>query len=56
MKSGDNKDAIEQHTQALMSAAQKLMEHAQANNQHQAETQNDAKSDDVVDAEFEEVK
>ena len=56
VKSGDDKDAIEKHTQALMTAAQKLMEQAQANSQHQAETQNEAKSDDVVDAEFEEVK
>ncbi|WP_318438758.1 molecular chaperone DnaK [Photobacterium leiognathi] len=58
VKSGDDKDVIEQHTQALMAAAQKLMEHAQtqANTQQQADAQNNAKDDDVVDAEFEEVK
>ncbi|PSV04262.1 molecular chaperone DnaK [Photobacterium leiognathi subsp. mandapamensis] len=58
VKSGDDKDAIEQHTQALMAAAQKLMEHAQtqANTQQQADAQSNAKDDDVVDAEFEEVK
>lgn len=58
VKSGDDKDAIEQHTQALMAAAQKLMEHAQtqANTQQQADAQSNAKNDDVVDAEFEEVK
>ncbi|PSV21157.1 molecular chaperone DnaK [Photobacterium leiognathi subsp. mandapamensis] len=58
VKSGDDKDAIEQHTQALMAAAQKLMEHAQtqANSQQQADAQSNAKDDDVVDAEFEEVK
>ncbi|WP_318412076.1 molecular chaperone DnaK [Photobacterium leiognathi] len=58
VKSGDDKDAIEQHTQALMAAAQKLMEHAQTqtNTQQQADAQSNAKDDDVVDAEFEEVK
>ncbi|WP_318483342.1 molecular chaperone DnaK [Photobacterium leiognathi] len=58
VKSGDDKDVIEQHTQALMAAAQKLMEHAQtqANTQQQADAQSNAKDDDVVDAEFEEVK
>lgn len=58
VKSGDDKDAIEKHTQALMTAAQKLMEHAQtqANTQQQADAQSNAKDDDVVDAEFEEVK
>ena len=58
VKSGDDKDLIEQHTQALMAAAQKLMEHAQtqANTQQQADAQSNAKDDDVVDAEFEEVK
>ncbi|WP_318472520.1 molecular chaperone DnaK [Photobacterium leiognathi] len=58
VKSGDDKDVIEQHTQALMAAAQKLMEHAQtqANTQQQADAQCNAKDDDVVDAEFEEVK
>ncbi|WP_318440566.1 molecular chaperone DnaK [Photobacterium leiognathi] len=58
VKSGDDKDVIEQHTQALMTAAQKLMEHAQtqANTQQQADAQSNAKDDDVVDAEFEEVK
>ncbi|WP_318480367.1 molecular chaperone DnaK [Photobacterium leiognathi] len=58
VKSGDDKDVIEQHTQALIAAAQKLMEHAQtqANTQQQADAQSNAKDDDVVDAEFEEVK
>ncbi|WP_305368848.1 molecular chaperone DnaK [Photobacterium leiognathi] len=58
VKSGDDKDVIEQHTQSLMAAAQKLMEHAQtqANTQQQADAQSNAKDDDVVDAEFEEVK
>ncbi|WP_318464075.1 molecular chaperone DnaK [Photobacterium leiognathi] len=58
VKSGDDKDVIEQHTQALMAAAQKLMEHAQtqANTQQQADAQSNAKDDDVVDAEYEEVK
>ncbi|WP_318434834.1 molecular chaperone DnaK [Photobacterium leiognathi] len=58
VKSGDDKDVIDQHTQALMAAAQKLMEHAQtqANTQQQADAQSNAKDDDVVDAEFEEVK
>ncbi|WP_061012713.1 molecular chaperone DnaK [Photobacterium leiognathi] len=58
VKSGDDKDVIEQHTQTLMAAAQKLMEHAQtqANTQQQADAQSNAKDDDVVDAEFEEVK
>ncbi len=58
VKSGDDKDVIEQHTQALMAAAQKLMEHAQtqANTQQQTDAQSNAKDDDVVDAEFEEVK
>ncbi|WP_318463701.1 molecular chaperone DnaK [Photobacterium leiognathi] len=58
VKSGDEKDVIEQHTQALMAAAQKLMEHAQtqANTQQQTDAQSNAKDDDVVDAEFEEVK
>ncbi|WP_305463391.1 molecular chaperone DnaK [Photobacterium leiognathi] len=58
VKSSDDKDVIEQHTQALMAAAQKLMEHAQtqANTQQQADAQSNAKDDDVVDAEFEEVK
>ncbi|MBP2701863.1 molecular chaperone DnaK [Photobacterium lucens] len=58
VKSGDDKDVIEQNTQALMAAAQKLMEHAQtqANTQQQADAQSNAKDDDVVDAEFEEVK
>ncbi|WP_305842437.1 molecular chaperone DnaK [Photobacterium leiognathi] len=58
VKSGDDKDVIEQHTQALIAAAQKLMEHAQTqeNTQQQADAQSNAKDDDVVDAEFEEVK
>ena len=60
---GDDKSAIEAKQQELMSAAQKLMEVAQQQAQHQAHAQGDAgqqqqakPQDDVVDAEFEEVK
>ncbi|MFB0954377.1 MAG: molecular chaperone DnaK, partial [Aeromonadaceae bacterium] len=60
---GDDKSAIEAKQQELMSAAQKLMEIAQQQAQHQAHAQGDAgqqqqakPQDDVVDAEFEEVK
>ncbi|MGL4204693.1 MAG: molecular chaperone DnaK [Aeromonadaceae bacterium] len=61
---GDDKSAIEAKQQELMSAAQKLMEIAQQQAQHQAHAQGDAaqqhssgkSQDDVVDAEFEEVK
>jgi len=60
---GDDKEAIEAKTQALMEASAKLMEIAQAKQQAQgapegAEQATDAgaPADDVVDAEFEEVK
>jgi molecular chaperone DnaK len=61
---GDDKEAIDAKTQALMEASAKLMEIAQAKQQAQgapegAEQATDAggaPADDVVDAEFEEVK
>ncbi|MGB0938465.1 MAG: molecular chaperone DnaK, partial [Colwellia sp.] len=58
---GDDKEAIDAKTQALMEASAKLMEIAQAKQQAQAapeagEAQAEAPADDVVDAEFEEVK
>ncbi|KJF87149.1 molecular chaperone DnaK [Photobacterium phosphoreum] len=62
VKSSDDKTAIDTQTQALMTAAQKIMEHAQAQTQANTQGQSDAnqqknaKDDDVVDAEFEEMK
>ncbi|MEC6824159.1 molecular chaperone DnaK [Photobacterium piscicola] len=61
VKSSDDKAAIDTQTQALMTAAQKIMEHAQAQTQADTQGQSDAnqqkaKDDDVVDAEFEEMK
>ncbi|WP_163920512.1 molecular chaperone DnaK [Photobacterium sp. Alg240-V54] len=62
VKSSDDKAAIDTQTQALMAAAQKIMEHAQAQTQANPQGQSDAnqqqtaKDDDVVDAEFEEMK
>ncbi|KGJ93206.1 molecular chaperone DnaK [Colwellia psychrerythraea] len=60
---GDDKEAIEAKTQALMEASAKLMEIAQAKQQAQGapegaapEAEGAAPADDVVDAEFEEVK
>ncbi|MGE6649867.1 molecular chaperone DnaK [Shewanella colwelliana] len=58
---GNDKEAIEKATQALMEASAKLMEIAQAKAQagqgEQAQQQSsEAPADDVVDAEFEEVK
>ncbi len=59
---GEDKDAIDAKSQALMEASAKLMEIAQAKQQAQAapegaEQATDAgAADDVVDAEFEEVK
>jgi molecular chaperone DnaK len=60
---GDDKEAIDAKTQALMEASAKLMEMAQAKQQAEAspegatpETEGAAPADDVVDAEFEEVK
>ncbi|WP_162046945.1 molecular chaperone DnaK [Vibrio taketomensis] len=57
---GDDKEAIDAKVQALAAAAQKLMEIAQQQAQAQQAQGADAgaqsKDDDVVDAEFEEVK
>ncbi len=60
---GEDKEAIDAKTQALMEASAKLMELAQAKQQAQGapegaapEADNAAPADDVVDAEFEEVK
>ncbi|WP_070962594.1 molecular chaperone DnaK [Vibrio sonorensis] len=61
VKNGDDKEAIDEKVQALMAAAQKLMEIAQQQAQaQQAEgadaQQQQSQEEDVVDAEFEEVK
>jgi len=60
VKNGDDKEAIDAKVQALMTAAQKLMEIAQQKAQAEqagAEAGEQPKQDDdVVDAEFEEVK
>ncbi|BCV52859.1 molecular chaperone DnaK [Shewanella algae] len=57
---GNDKEAIDKTTQELIEASAKLMEIAQAKAQHaqgQGEAQSsNAQADDVVDAEFEEVK
>jgi molecular chaperone DnaK len=60
---GDDKEAIDTKTQALVEASAKLMEIAQAKQQAQGapegaapEAEGAAPADDVVDAEFEEVK
>ncbi|MGS0726660.1 Hsp70 family protein, partial [Shewanella sp. 0m-11] len=58
---GNDKEAIEKSTQELMEASSKLMEIAQAKaqteqGQPQGEAQASKPEDDVVDAEFEEVK
>ncbi|ROV59023.1 molecular chaperone DnaK [Vibrio ponticus] len=59
-RKGDDKEAIDAKVQALAAAAQKLMEIAQQQAQAQQAQGADAgaqsKDDDVVDAEFEEVK
>ncbi|MBD0788452.1 molecular chaperone DnaK [Vibrio sp. Y2-5] len=59
-KKGDDKAEIDAKVQALMEASQKLMEIAQQQAQAQQgagdEQQSASKEDDVVDAEFEEVK
>ncbi|USD65832.1 molecular chaperone DnaK [Vibrio sp. SCSIO 43136] len=62
-KKGEDKEAIEAKVQALMEASQKLMEIAQQKAQAEAAAQGGAEAgeqpkqdDDVVDAEFEEVK
>ncbi|MCV5743501.1 Hsp70 family protein, partial [Escherichia coli] len=58
-RKGEDKEAIDAKVQALMTAAQKLMEIAQQQAQAQQAQGADAgaqsKDDDVVDAEFEEV-
>lgn len=56
-KKGEDKAEIDAKVQALMAAAQKLMEIAQQQAQAQGTNagQSSAKEDDVVDAEFEEV-
>ncbi|EEW07342.1 molecular chaperone DnaK [Vibrio mimicus] len=56
-KKGEDKAEIDAKVQALMAAAQKLMEIAQQQTQAQGANagQSSAKEDDVVDAEFEEV-
>ncbi|OUR81251.1 molecular chaperone DnaK [Colwellia psychrerythraea] len=59
---GDDKEAIDAKTQALMEASAKLMEIAQAKEQAKSAPEGSAQeadaapADDVVDAEFEEVK
>ncbi|MGC9422597.1 MULTISPECIES: molecular chaperone DnaK [Vibrio] len=56
-KKGEDKAEIDAKVQALMTAAQKLMEIAQQQAQAQgANAEQQAAQDDVVDAEFEEVK
>jgi molecular chaperone DnaK len=57
-KRGEDKEAIDAKVQELMTAAQKLMEIAQQKAQAQQPGEESSKSqdDDVVDAEFEEVK
>ncbi|WP_194437207.1 molecular chaperone DnaK [Vibrio fluminensis] len=59
-RKGDDKEAIDAKVQALAAAAQKLMEIAQQQAQAQqaqgADADAQSKDDDVVDAEFEEVK
>ncbi|PJY05051.1 hypothetical protein CWM30_00105, partial [Escherichia coli] len=56
-KKGEDKAEIDAKVQALMAAAQKLMEIARQQAQAQGANagQSSAKEDDVVDAEFEEV-
>jgi molecular chaperone DnaK len=58
VKSGNDKEAIDAKVQALMAAAQKLMEIAQQQAQAQGADagEQQPQNDDVVDAEFEEVK
>ena len=59
-RKGEDKEAIDAKVQALMTASQKLMEIAQQQAQAQqaqgADADAQSKEDDVVDAEFEEVK
>ncbi|OYW93702.1 MAG: hypothetical protein B7Z18_06180, partial [Alishewanella sp. 32-51-5] len=53
---GNDKSEIEAKTQALIQASQKLMEAQQAKGQAGDAGQQAGGADDVVDAEFEEVK
>ena len=55
-RKGENKEAIDAKVQALMAAAQKLMEIAQQQAQAQQAGEQPKQEEDVVDAEFEEVK
>ncbi|HGO5290873.1 Chaperone protein DnaK [Photobacterium damselae subsp. damselae] len=57
-KSSDDKARIDSATQTLTAAMQKVMEQAQASSQAQSSTDagQKAKDDDVIDAEFEEMK
>ncbi|EJN6958756.1 TPA: molecular chaperone DnaK [Photobacterium damselae] len=57
-KSSDDKARIDSATQTLTAAMQKVMEQAQASSQAQSGTDagQKAKDDDVIDAEFEEMK
>ena len=59
INSGNDEGAIDGKVQALIQAAQKLMEIARQRAQTQSpetESKQNSQSDDVVDAEFEEVK
>ncbi|MGS4882457.1 molecular chaperone DnaK [Photobacterium damselae] len=58
VKSSDDKARIDSATQTLTAAMQKVMEQAQASSQAQSGTDagQKAKDDDVIDAEFEEMK
>ncbi|MEZ9004878.1 molecular chaperone DnaK [Vibrio splendidus] len=55
-KSGDEKEVIDAKVQELMQAAQKLMEITQQKAQAQQADEQPKQDDDVVDAEFEEMK
>ncbi|MEZ8050819.1 molecular chaperone DnaK [Vibrio splendidus] len=55
-KSGDEKEVIDAKVQELMQAAQKLMEITQQKAQAQQAGEQPKQDDDVVDAEFEEMK
>eukprot|EP00095_Tigriopus_kingsejongensis_P005778 snap_masked-scaffold1536_size36825-processed-gene-0.2 protein:Tk05778 transcript:snap_masked-scaffold1536_size36825-processed-gene-0.2-mRNA-1 annotation:"molecular chaperone" len=55
-RKGEDKEAIDAKVQALIAASQKLMEVAQQKAQSQDAGEETKQDDDVVDAEFEEVK
>ncbi|MGF1776970.1 molecular chaperone DnaK [Vibrio nomapromontoriensis] len=55
-RKGDNKDEIDTKTQALITAAQKLMEMTQPKSNDTGSESKTKADDDVVEAEFEEVK